>query len=248
MQVLFFIIFCLFCRRVIFYQKIGTQTLAFSSAWFTLDGHFRSHTNEREKHMNDKSLAADHGRFSTLSPRYTNTAIALHWIIAVSIIALLILGLTMEDFPKQYQALAYQTHKSLGLTVLILSIVRIIWRLTHKAPPYPESMKLWEKVAAQLVHVGLYVLMLALPLTGWALVSSSPLGYPTIWFGLFEWPALPFFANVEDKKAISDAFGEVHESLAWICIALVALHVGAALKHQFINHDGIMARMLPWLR
>lgn len=185
---------------------------------------------------------------STTSDQYTKVAIALHWLIGLSIIALLVLGLTMEDFPMEIKKQAYQFHKSLGLTVLVLTFVRILWRLTHKAPPLPDGMKPWEKFAAHAVHFGLYFIMLAMPLTGWALVSSSPRGFPTEYFGLFNWPHIPFLTDIENKKDVSHNFGEAHEILANLAIALIVLHVGAALKHHFINRDGVLIRMLPFLK
>jgi len=186
-----------------------------------------------------------------MSDRYTRVAILLHWIIGLSIIALLVLGLTMEDFPKSMMFTAYMIHKSLGLTVLMLTLVRIFWRLTHKVPAMPETMKSWEKFAAHAVHLGLYFLMLALPLSGWAMVSSSARGYPTVFFGLFEWPHIPFLANIADiesKKEISHSIAEAHETLAWIAIVLIALHIGAALKHHIIDRDTVLTRMLPFLK
>ncbi len=182
-----------------------------------------------------------------MTDHYTRVAILLHWLIGLSIIALLALGLIMEDLPKTYRIEAFMIHKSLGLTVLVLSVVRLFWRLTHKVPDLPETMKKWEKFTAHAVHAALYFLMIALPFTGWALVSSSPRGFPTIWFGLFEWPHLPVLSEIVNKKEVSDSFGEVHETLAWIAIFLIAAHIGAALKHHFINRDNVLTRMLPFL-
>jgi len=185
---------------------------------------------------------------SFMSNHYTRVAIVLHWLIGLSIIGLLILGLTMEDFPADYRKTAYMIHKSLGLSVLVLSLFRLIWRLTHPVPALPSDMKVWEKFAAHAVHAGLYFLMIALPLTGWALVSSSPRGFPTIWFGLFEWPPLPVLSEIVNKKEVSHSFANIHEILAWIAISLILLHLGAALKHHFITRDGILVRMLPFLK
>ncbi len=179
---------------------------------------------------------------------YTKVAIALHWIIGVAIIIMLVMGMVMEDVPDDYKFLAYQTHKSVGLTILLLSFVRLFWRLSHRAPPLPATMAGWEITVSKITHVAFYVLMIGLPLSGWALVSASPRNIPTMWFGLFEWPKLPVLADVVDKEAVSDGFGEVHEVLANITIALLALHVGAALKHHFIAKDDILARMIPFLK
>ncbi|MDY0029808.1 MAG: cytochrome b [Pseudobdellovibrionaceae bacterium] len=186
-----------------------------------------------------------------MTDHYTCVAILLHWLIGLSIIALLVLGLTMEDFPKSMMFTAFMIHKSLGLTVLVLTVARIFWRLTHRAPAMPDTMKSWEKFAAHAVHFGLYFLMLALPLSGWAMVSSSARGYPTVFFGLFEWPHIPFLSNMTDlesKKEISHSVKEAHETLAWIAIVLIAMHIGAALKHHIINRDSVLTRMLPFLK
>lgn len=185
---------------------------------------------------------------STPTDQYTKVAITLHWIIGISIVLLLALGLTMEDFPQDMRFAAFQFHKSLGLTVLVLSFVRLFWRLAHRPPALADGMAPWEKFAAHAVHFALYALMIGLPLTGWALVSSSPRGIPTIWFGLFEWPQLPVLNAVENKQEVSHSFGEIHETLAWISITLIALHIGAALKHHIIVKDNTLTRMLPFLK
>ena len=183
-----------------------------------------------------------------MTDRYNRVAILLHWLIWLSIIALLVLGLVMEDLPKSILYTGYMVHKSLGLSVLVLTLIRIVWRLTHKVPSMPDSMKPWEKFAAHAVHFGLYVLMLGLPLSGWAMVSSSSKGYPTNFFNLFEWPHIPFLVDIANKSEINHTIRETHETLAWIAIALIILHAGAALKHHFINRDSVLVRMLPFLK
>jgi cytochrome b561 len=150
--------------------------------------------------------------------------------------------------PKYVQFQTFQLHKSLGLTVLVLSILRLLWRLTHTPPPLPPGVPAFEVFAAKLTHWIFYGLMLALPLTGWAIVSTSSWGLPTIWFGLFEWPHLPGLAESVHKKELNDVFGETHEILAYIAIALIGLHTGAALKHHLWNRDTVLTRMLPFLR
>ncbi len=191
---------------------------------------------------------------SDVTERYTAVAIALHWLIAIAIILQLASGLWMTDAIDEpaTQNLAfqvYQWHKSLGLTVLILSLLRLLWRLTHHAPGLPGGMAAWERLAAKLTHVLFYVLMIGLPLTGWVVVSASKFGLPTLYWGLFEWPHLPFADMAPDAKAgLEGTFGEVHEMLAYVTIALLVLHIGAALKHHIINHDDVLGRMLPFLR
>lgn len=185
--------------------------------------------------------------------RYTTVAIILHWLIALCVIGLIAAGIWMSDAIKdpKTQGLAfvvYQWHKSLGLTVLVLSVARLIWRLMHPAPALPASLTPFERRAAHATHVAFYVLMIGLPLLGWALVSSSPLGIPTIVFGLFEWPHIGWLAGLDDKKPVEDALKYAHGTAGYVMAGLILLHVGAALKHQFIDRDTVLSRMLPWAR
>lgn len=196
---------------------------------------------------------------STASPRYTAVAIVLHWAIAIAILAMIPLGWWMGDaleaLDTQAQAIAaYQLHKSIGLTVLALSLVRLGWRLTHAAPPLPAGMKAWEKTVAAITHWAFYVLMIALPLTGWLYVSTAwsphdqrPLEVPTLYFGLFQVPHLFGLSSLADaaRAGLAGALEFGHSKLAWAALALTALHAGAALKHQFADRDNIMARMAP---
>ena len=140
-----------------------------------------------------------------------------------------------------------QTHKSIGLTVLCLSLLRVAWRLGHPVPPLPAGMPAMLRFAAHASHMLLYVLIVAIPLTGWALVSSSPLGLPTLYFGWFAWPHLPWLAELPRaaKKVVSHEFGAAHVVLAWSAIVLVPIHILAALYHQYIRRDGVLARMVP---
>lgn len=181
-----------------------------------------------------------------MSENYTKVAIILHWIIGLAIIFMLAMGLLLDSIPDDYKFQAYQFHKSLGLTILVLSFVRLFWRLTHRAPALPDGMKLWEIWAAKLTHIGFYFLMIAIPLSGWALVSAAPAPYnfPVMWFGLFEWPHLPLPVD----KELSHDFGEAHEVLAYLTIVLLGMHIGAALKHHFINKDNVLTRMIPCLK
>lgn len=175
--------------------------------------------------------------------RYDPIAIALHWVIALAIIAMLTLGMTMEDLPDSIKSSAYTIHKSLGLTVLALSLFRLVWRLLNPPPALPEGMKPYEKMLAHAVHWGLYFLIIAMPLSGWLLVSAAR-KYPTNFFWLGEVPFLPMPQGV-DSKATAEWFEELHEVFANGAIALIALHIGAALKHHFVMKDGLLTRMLP---
>jgi cytochrome b561 len=177
---------------------------------------------------------------------YTRTAKTLHWLIALAIIFMLALGWCMDLFPKgEPRFFALQLHKSIGITILLLSLVRLGWRLRHKAPPWPSGMKNWEKRTAVSVHWFLYFLMIGMPLSGWALVSASPRNIPTILYGILPWPNLPFLSTLDNKAEVSHFFGDVHGFTAYVLAALVAGHAAAALKHHFISRDDILLRMMP---
>jgi len=181
------------------------------------------------------------------STRYNNVAKTLHWLIALLIITMLALGWTMENVDKgnPYRFQMFQLHKSIGITILLLSLMRLTWRLMHRAPPLPETMPAWEKFAARATHVLFYVFMIGMPLTGWAIVSSSPLNLPTYLFGYIHWPDLPVLPELANKREVSHVFGAIHGWGAYILAALLVLHVGAAVKHHWINRDDVLIRMLP---
>jgi cytochrome b561 len=173
--------------------------------------------------------------------RYNGVAMTLHWLIALLIVLNFAAAWIAETMPKPEQMSIMANHKSIGLTVLILTVVRIVWRLTHRPPPAQRSHQPWERTLASTVHAMFYVLMIGLPLTGWSMVSS---GGPVSVFGLFSMPALP----VPTSDAAGDTFHDVHVKLAWLMLALLVLHVLGALKHQFGDRDFTLGRMIPFLR
>ncbi len=174
--------------------------------------------------------------------QYTRTAIALHWIIALLIFVAFPLGLYMHDLPLSPTKLKlFSYHKWIGVTVFILALVRISWRGIHHPPPLPASLPSWERFFAQSVHYLLYLLILAIPMSGW--LMSSAKGIQTVYLGILPLPDL-----VPKDKVLGDALLEVHESLNYTMLALVVAHVAGAFKHHFMDHDDIMARMLPFLR
>lgn len=189
--------------------------------------------------------------------RYSKVAIWLHWLIAIAILWNVWIGLWMHEAIEdpETQAAAYQAfqfHKSLGLTVLVLTLLRLGWRLAHPVPPLPHAMPGWQKAAARLTHLLFYVLMIAMPLTGWIYVStgwnaetSSAFDIPTMWFGLFQWPHIPGLAGA---ASLAEASIEAHEVLAFTTLGLLALHVIAALKHHFADRDHVLWSMLPIVR
>ncbi len=186
---------------------------------------------------------------AAVQTRYSGVAIALHWLIALAVIANIAAGLTMiglqDGDPVQYALL--QLHQSIGLTVLVLSVARVVWRLIHPVPPLPDDMAPVLRFGAHAAHVLLYALILTLPLTGWMMVSGSTDPPPASYFGLFDWPHIWFLADLSHaaKTTAAGIFSDAHETLAWIMIVLVPLHVAAALYHHFIRRDPVLVRMLP---
>lgn len=182
---------------------------------------------------------------------YGTVAIVLHWAIALLIIGnvagALAFGALLESADPADKQLGFQLiqlHKASGLTVLALSVVRLGWRLAHGFLPLPAPMPAWQKAAARATHLSFYVLMIGVPLLGWAMVSASPLDFPIHYFGLFEWPQLPLATD----KALADRLAGAHETLAFATMAVLVLHVAGALKHHFVDRDGVLGRMLPWGR
>jgi cytochrome b561 len=183
--------------------------------------------------------------------RYSAVAISLHWTIAAAILAQLASGLWMVRAIRLpgSQALAfqaYQWHKSLGLTILVLSLLRICWRLANTPPPLPATMTRIERTAAKTLHGLFYLLMLSTPVVGWVIVSASPLGLPTMVFGLFEWPHIPGLAGL--GGGIEAASRTAHRAMGYAFAGLLALHVAAAIKHHLIDGDDVLTRMLPMVR
>lgn len=188
-------------------------------------------------------------RAASGTTRYSTVAIILHWMIALGILTLIAMGLAMDhlhlDTMRVFQL--YQLHKSIGITVMFLILLRIGWRLTHRAPPLPGDMLPVEKTAAHVAHAALYGLQVLLPLSGWAMVSVSVLGIPTVLFGTIPWPDLPVLSTLSDKVPVEAAMKVVHHWASWGLLALITLHVAAALRHQFVRHDHVMSQMLPYL-
>ena len=169
--------------------------------------------------------------------RYTPTAVSLHWLMALLIIAAFSLGLYMSDLPISPAKLQYYAwHKWMGVTVLLLVTVRLAWRLLHRPPPLPAHMPLWQRRASDLSHRLLYLLMFVLPLSGWLYSSAS--GYPVVYLGLVQLPDL-----VGKDKALAGVLHEAHELIAFTLAGLVAVHFAAALKHHFLDRDGLLGRM-----
>lgn len=183
--------------------------------------------------------------------RYSTVAIVLHWLIAALLIGNIGLAWWFQNIPKSLTTFQLiQLHKSTGILVLLLSLARLGWRLIHPIPPYPAGLPGWERAAATAVQWGFYVVMIGMPLSGWVMVSASKTNLPTLIYGLIPWPHLGFVHGApEAAKAIWRSNSELaHGLLAKLAYGLILLHVGAALKHQFIDKDVIMARMAPFPR
>jgi len=182
--------------------------------------------------------------------RYTRIAMLLHWLIAVMIIGNVALGLTADWFPDDLVRPAVDTHKSIGITVLGLALLRILWRLTHRPPALTGSRL--ERLGAHLVHVLLYGLILGLPISGWIHDSAykNAATTPLRLFGLVPWPRIgPIMAlDPVTKEQVHTLWFEIHSSLAYVLYGLLALHVIGALKHQFLDGQAEFARMLPGKR
>ncbi|HEU4517661.1 MAG TPA: cytochrome b [Steroidobacteraceae bacterium] len=173
------------------------------------------------------------------SVRYGWVAQVLHWGIVALLVVQVTLGKLADSLPIGLERLVMMArHKSFGITILGLAVIRLAWRWFDSPPPEPP-MPRWQAVAARLNHWALYVLLFALPLTGW--LMSSAANRPASWFGLLQ---LPDF--IAPDEGLEEAFETAHELLVNALFVLVGLHVAAALKHQFLDRDGLLLRMLPW--
>lgn len=177
---------------------------------------------------------------------YGRVAIAFHWSMAAMIVFMLALGIYMHELPPSDPATfpLYQLHKSVGFVVLALALLRLLWRLVNPAPKLPDTMKSWERLAAHAGHLGLYVLMFALPMSGWLMVSASPWGIPTVLFNVLPVPHLPVPEALGSKQEAEAVLKTAHALGAYVLIGLLVAHIGAALKHHFIARDDTLRRMV----
>ena len=183
------------------------------------------------------------------SPRYSAVAIGLHWAIAGMLLGMIWTGWNMHDADGREVEWLYQLHKSVGITILLLTIARVIWRVKNPPPPLPEEMKSWEKTASHLVHMGFYAVMIGAPLAGWALASMAKVQVPTVLYGTVSWPHLPILSGLspETKASLYNVIEFMHSKSAWLIIGMLALHIGGALKHEFSEEEGVLKRMIPGL-
>lgn len=176
------------------------------------------------------------------APGYGAVARSFHWLTFALLLVIVPIGLVMADLPRgQLQNASFITHESLGLTVLGLSLLRLLWRFAHPPPPAPAGLTPLERRASATVHALLYLLLLVMPITGYAFVTFS--GITLHYLGLVEVPAL-----VVKDKPVGETFLWLHARLQWAIYALVLLHVAAALHHHLVRRDSVLARMLPLQR
>ena len=184
----------------------------------------------------------------TRGTRYSTVAIVLHWLIALAIVLQVILAGRMEGRPTPESFAVTQLHKSIGITILLLSLARLGWRLVNPPTPLPAALPRWETTLARLTHVGFYVVMIAMPLTGWLMVSTSRIVLPTLLYGAVHWPDLPVVGGLAPaaKKLWHEIGVNGHGIIAKLIYLLLALHVAGALKHQLFSKDEpVLARMAP---
>ena len=170
--------------------------------------------------------------------RYSQVSLILHWLIAVMVIgqiALIMVHDATEGGPWM------GLHKSVGLSILVLTLARLGWRIANPAIPLPAEMPRWQRLLARGTHVLFYVVLIGMPLGGWA--ASSAAGRDIAWFGLFNWPLLP----ISGGREVAKQFMNAHEMGAKLLYVLLALHILGALKHHFIDRDNVLHRMLPFI-
>jgi cytochrome b561 len=180
---------------------------------------------------------------ATTREHYSPFSLTLHWVTAALVLCQPLLVWLTDDLPKDEHRYWIGVHRSIGLTLLVLTLIRLVSRLSgHKAIPLPDQMPGWEKFVARANHVLFYILLIAMPLVGWAATTAA--GRTVSWFGVFN---LPPFPGVGLDKGLSHSLMEVHETSGLILVGLVVLHILGALKHYVINKDNVLQRMLPFL-
>ena len=178
---------------------------------------------------------------TSLASHYSRGAIAFHWIIAILIVFNFAAAFVAEDLPKAEAIQVMGNHKAIGVTILNLSITRLLWRIAKPVPPLSAGLKAWEVTLAKVTHNLFYFLMIAIPASGWIMHSAFSAGKQIGFFGLFAYPGLP----MAQDKPTGELFKEFHEVMAFAMLGLLALHIAAALKHRYVDRYGSIWRMLP---
>lgn len=181
--------------------------------------------------------------------KYTGVAMALHWLVAAGILVNIALAWIWPHLADDQVRPAIDLHKSLGITVLGLAIMRLLWRLTHRPPPLPSGYRRWEVAASHFTHWLLYALIFAMPLSGWIMDSAwkDAATHPMYLFGLVEWPRIGAILRLDPalREQFHTVFGAAHMWLSYAVYALVGLHIAGALKHEWIDRERELRRMLP---
>ncbi|MGL5838366.1 MAG: cytochrome b [Sphingorhabdus sp.] len=175
-----------------------------------------------------------------MTARYSKIAILFHWLIAFLLIANFTLAIMAEDLPREAQGALMSPHKAIGVSILLLSVLRLFWRLAHKPPPLPSSIPPWQAGLGRFVHILFYFLIIAVPFSGWLMASAHPQAPPVDFFGLFD-ATLP----IGKDKTLASVGHDTHEILTKLLFVLILLHIIASLKHQFIDRLPFIKRMWP---
>jgi len=177
-----------------------------------------------------------------MTRRYTVTAISLHWLMAFMILCAFALGLYMADLRLSPTKLKlFSWHKWLGVTIFLIAVARLLWRVTHQAPGLPDNTARWQRAAAAATHWLIYALLFAIPISGWLMSSAS--GFQVVYFGVLPLPDL-----LQKDKTLAAQLQLVHETLNYTLMALLVVHVGAAIKHHLLDRDEVLHRMLPLIK
>ena len=184
-----------------------------------------------------------------VAEKYSKTAMVLHWLVAVLIIGNVVLGLAAGTLPDGWVRPVVDTHKSIGITVLGLAILRLLWRAAHKPPPLPASYPAWERISAHTAHVALYLIIFGLPISGWMHDSAWNGGasHPMRLFGVVPWPRIAWLADLDPatKDRLHAELFTVHWAFGLALYGLLTLHILGALKHQFLDREPELQRMMP---
>ena len=183
----------------------------------------------------------------TPTTRYSRTAMVMHWLVALLIATNLLLAWVVDFLPEERVRLTIDTHKSIGITVLGLAVLRLLWRFFHKPPALPSTYAIWERRASHAAHLLLYGLIFLMPLSGWMSDSAwkDAATHPMQLFGLVPWPRIGWIINMEPgtREVLHNAFGALHEWAGFVLYALLGLHILGALKHQFFDKEKELQRM-----
>jgi len=179
--------------------------------------------------------------FAAAYEAYDRGAMLFHWAIAALVLFNVVVGITHEALPRPLMGLLMGWHKAVGITILVLSVGRLVWRLTHRPPPLP-AMPGWQVGVAHALHWLFYALIIAMPLSGWWMSSAGEKRRPISYFDLFDVPFLPVTRGAE---GVGGAFHQFHVVFGWVLVPLIILHVSAALWHHFRLRDTVLARILP---